>query len=82
MAQEFTNDHPEPRFVDSETALGGADAVEKTTYVVGKGTDPDATSPEGRPAEVGEPRMRPVLWAVAALFVLLVLVYVFGAIRR
>ena len=47
MARESTNDHPDPEFVDSETALGGADAVEKTTYVadvhgadVGEGEPP------------------------------------------
>lgn len=41
------------RHPDFESALGGADAVEKTTYVVGDGTSPNARAarpPAGRPA--------------------------------
>lgn len=34
------DDHP---FVDSETALGGADSVQKTTWGVGHGAEPDGT---------------------------------------
>lgn len=34
------DDHP---FVDSETALGGADSVQKTTWGVGHGTEPVGT---------------------------------------
>ena len=30
---------PQDRYENPEAALGGADAVEKTTYVTGKGTD-------------------------------------------
>ena len=33
---------PEDRYRNPETALGGADAVEKTTYVTGQGTEPEA----------------------------------------
>ncbi|MEO6865638.1 MAG: hypothetical protein ABI229_09300 [Gemmatimonadaceae bacterium] len=72
---ESTNDHPDPKFVDPETALGGADAVEKTTYVVGNGTDPNALSPIGRPAEVGKRRMSPITWGVIGLVLLIVVVY-------
>lgn len=79
---ESTNDHPEPKFVDSETALGGADAVEKTTYVVGDGTDPNATSPVGKPASVGKYGINPVVWGSVAVVVLLVVVYAFGVFRR
>mgnify|MGYP001603882163 CR=1 FL=1 len=71
---ESTNDHPDPRFVDPETALGGADAVEKTTYVVGKGTDPNALSPVGRPARVGRRSISPIVWGIVALMILAVIV--------
>ena len=71
---ESTNDHPGPKFVDPETALGGADAVEKTTYVVGKGTDPNAPSPVGRPASVGRRSISPIVWGIVALIILAVIV--------
>ncbi|HEY8312176.1 MAG TPA: hypothetical protein VIG47_16540 [Gemmatimonadaceae bacterium] len=79
---DSTNDHPEPKFSDPETALGGADAVEKTTYVVGQGTDPNALSPVGKPAPVGKNGINPVVWGVVALIVLIAVIYVFGAFRR
>ncbi len=75
---ESTNDHSGPKFADSETALGGADAVEKTTYVVGKGTDPNALSPVGRPAEVGRRGASPVVWTIIGLVVVLLVVYAFN----
>jgi hypothetical protein len=75
---ESTNDHDKADFAGSEEPLGGADAVEKTTYVVGKGTDPNALSPVGRPAKVGRRGMGMVVWVAAAVLVLLVVVYVFG----
>ena len=78
---ERTNDHSKPQFMDSETALGGADAVEKTSYVVGKGTDPEAMAPEGKPAAVGRQRVSPVVWGGALVVVLLLVVYAFGIFR-
>jgi hypothetical protein len=42
--QHRTERPPDDRpFVDSETALGGADAVQKTTWGVGHGTEPVGT---------------------------------------
>jgi hypothetical protein len=79
---EFTNDHPESKFVDSEAALGGADAVEKTTYVVGNGTDPNAVSPVGEPAEVGRRSVTPIVWAIVAVLAVVLVVYAFGVFRR
>ena len=79
---DSTNDHPDPKFVDPETALGGAAAVEKTTYVVGRGTDPNAVSPVGRPAEVGKRGMSPILWGIIGLLLLILVVYGFGIFRR
>ena len=80
--KESTNDHPDPKFVDPETALGGADAVEKTTYVVGEGTDPNALSPKGRPASVGSHRVSPILWVIVVVVLLIVVVYAVVAFRH
>jgi hypothetical protein len=82
VVAESTNDHPEPRFVDPETALGGADAVEKTTYVVGAGTDPNATSPKDRPASVGHSRTTPIAWVAIAVAVIIAIVYLVGFVGR
>jgi hypothetical protein len=78
MATGSTNDHPDPKFVDSETALGGADAVEKTTYVVGEGTDPNALSPSRHQDDVHKRLSSPAAWLIAGIIVLLVVVYALG----
>lgn len=78
---ESTNDHPDPKFVDPETALGRADAVEGTTYVVGKGTDPNALTPVGRPAKVGERGVGPIIWGVVGLVLLVAVIYASGIFR-
>jgi hypothetical protein len=63
-----------------DAALGGADAVEKTTYVTGSGTDPERRGPEGEPARKGNAGTGPsATWAIVVfLFVGAVLVYVLG----
>lgn len=81
---ESTNDHPDGEFVDKEAALGGADAVEGTTYVVGKGTDPNALSPDdsrrhATPASGGW-KMGRMLWWIVAVLVLICAVYVAGIV--
>ena len=81
MASESTNDHPEPDFVDSETALGGADAVEKTTYVVGDGTDPTALSPRHGPPSVGGSGLTLVGWIAIAIALLVGVAYSIGIVR-
>ena len=63
---------------DREAQLGGADAVEKTTYVVGKGTDPEARS-DGPSATVpsrGAPLI--VIAIVSVLVVLVAVAYLIG----
>jgi hypothetical protein len=74
---------PEDRYRNPETALGGADAVEKTTYVTGKGTDPSASQPPGSPAaRVGAGSGKGATWAIIAfLAVAAVLVYLLGFAR-
>ena len=71
---------PEDRYKNPETALGGADAVEKTTYVTGRGTEPEAMSPGDAPASRAPSRSGPnTTWIlIGALLVAAVLVYLFG----
>ena len=71
---------PKDRYVDAETALGGADAVEKTTYVTGSGTDPDARKgSEGPAARVSAGGGQGATWAIIIfLIVAAVLVYLLG----
>jgi hypothetical protein len=65
----------------SEVAFGGADAVEKTTYVVGEGTDPEArpTGPYVARDAAGTGSI--AIWIVAGLAALIALVYVIGIFR-
>ena len=45
---------PEDRYKNAETALGGADSVEKTTYVTGSGTTPEGKDPTPANRRKGE----------------------------
>ena len=71
---------PQDRYRNPETALGGADAVEKTTYVTGKGTEPEARKASDAPAaRVPAGSGQTATWAVLAfLFIGAVLVYLLG----
>jgi len=71
---------PQDRYKNPEAALGGADAVEKTTYVTGKGTDPSAQKPPGEPsARVKAGAGQGATWAIIAfLAIAAVLVYLLG----
>ena len=65
------------RFVNAEAAMGGADAVEKTTYVVGSGTEPEARNTGGASARArsgGGPNY--IAWGAAALALVTAMVYV------
>ena len=83
-------------FTDSETALGGADAVQKTTWGVGHGTEPIGTQ-EYAPVGVrkGEDDgggvvarvatgggLSPIAWGIGILAVIALLVYGFGVFQR
>ena len=72
------NQPPQRRHADLESALGGADAVEKTTYVVGDGTSPNARAPLDHPPAVGRTRGNPLLWVSVLIAALVALVYVLG----
>jgi len=71
---------PEDRYRNPEAALGGADAVEKTTYVTGRGTEPEARAPDDAPiARVPAGKGLNATWIVLAFFlVAAVLVYLLG----
>ena len=71
---------PEDRYKNPETALGGADAVEKTTYVTGRGTDPERRNPDEAPiARVRAGSGQGATWAIIAfLLIAAVLVYLLG----
>lgn len=71
---------PEDRYKNPETALGGADAVEKTTDVTGRGTEPEARAPKDGPtARVASGAGMSTAWIIIiALLVAAVLVYLLG----
>ena len=71
---------PEDRHKNPEAALGGADAVEKTTYVTGKGTEPEARRADDAPAaRVPAGSGQGATWAVLAFLAIgAVLVYLLG----
>ena len=68
-------------FDDPKTNLGDADAVQKTSYVVGEGTDPRATDPANVAAAVrpGGPGVGTILLGVLVL--LIALIYGIGFFR-
>ena len=69
-----------PEYVHPEAALGGADAVEKTSYVVGESAEPEGTNPPGGVvARVAPGRgVSPVALVVLALALLVALLYGMG----
>jgi hypothetical protein len=71
---------PEDRYRNPETALGGADAVEKTTYVTGQGTEPETRHQAGTPsARAPSGSGHGATWAIIGfLAVAAVLVYLLG----
>ena len=71
---------PEDRNTDAEAAYGGADSVEKTTYVTGSGTDPNARKgSDGPAAQVPAGGGQGATWAIIVfLVVAAVLVYLLG----
>ena len=79
--QPQENPFPRDRYRDAEAQLGGADAVEKTTYVVGEGTDPNARKGEGPSATVPSSAPRVVGVVVAVLVVLVAIAYLIGVFR-
>jgi len=71
---------PQDRYTNPETALGGADAVEKTTYVTGQGAEPEGRTADGAPtARVRAGGGQSTTWIlIAFLLIAAVLVYLLG----
>jgi hypothetical protein len=63
---------------DQIEPLGGADAVEKTTYVVGEGTDPSGRPKPGTVPPTGDGGTNPVVWLTIAIAVIVGLIYILG----
>lgn len=78
-----TPDDPSEKLRNPETALGGADNVEKTTYGAPSGTEPGGQQRKGEPtAQVGSGKGPNLLaWIVGAVVVLFALVYAAGLFR-
>jgi hypothetical protein len=72
---------PRAERLERPEALGGADAVEKTTYVVGEGTEPNRrpTGPYNARDARGSASLG--VWIVAGVAGLIGLVYVLGILR-
>jgi hypothetical protein len=64
-----------------EDALGGADAVEKTTYVTGEGTEPEAQPTGAYIARGTAGAGNAAVWIVGGIAALIALVYVIGIFR-
>jgi hypothetical protein len=76
------NPYDADAYRDPEAQLGGADNVEKTTYVKGEGTSPEARRPEAPIATVGSGGApRAITWVVVAIVVLVAVVYLLGVGR-
>jgi hypothetical protein len=73
---------PERPRADGEAQLGGADAVEKTTYVTGKGTSPEGRHPTGEPAaQVSARGHSPIVWVLIVFIILMAIAYGAGVWR-
>jgi hypothetical protein len=73
---------PQDLYRDAEAQLGGADAVEKTTYVEGRGTSPEARTPRGdATANVPSRGVSAVVWLIVIVVALLAVAYLGGMFR-
>ena len=74
-----TNPFRADKYRDPEAQLGGADSVEKTTYVVGEGTDPEREHDVHDPAaRVSSSVPGGLLALVVALVFLAMVAYLLG----
>ena len=83
---ESTRRGPSPdqgtgRYEHPEAQLGGADAVEKTTYVVGEGTEPGARPRGDYVARNASGGWNVGVWIVGGIAALIALVYAIGIFR-
>jgi hypothetical protein len=60
---------PEDRYAHPEAALGGADAVEKTSYVTGQGTEPEARAGDAPSARVPAGGGQRTTWLIIVVLI-------------
>ena len=73
---------PRRQSSDAEAQLGGADAVEKTTYVTGAGTSPEGRRPPGvAAAQVSARGHSPIVWVLLVFIILMAIGYGAGVFR-
>ncbi|HET7456548.1 MAG TPA: hypothetical protein VFJ74_02770 [Gemmatimonadaceae bacterium] len=76
-----SNVRPE-RFEYAETALGGADSVQKTSYVTGEGTEPEGAPRAGVVARTTSGGgINVAAWVIGLVAALIALIYAFGIFR-
>jgi len=69
-------------YTHPESALGGADSVQKTSYVTGEGTEPAGAPRAGVVARAGTGGgLNVTAWVVGFLALAIALVYAFGIFR-
>ena len=78
VRREASADESAGGYKSPEAALGGADAVEKTTYVVGEGTEPGARPHGGYVARGAAGGSNVIAWIVGGVAALIALVYAIG----
>jgi hypothetical protein len=76
-----TADQGADRYAHPEAQLGGADAVEKTTYVVGEGAEPDTRTRGDYIARGAAGGTNLAVWIIGGLAALIALVYAIGIFR-
>ncbi|HEV3485432.1 MAG TPA: hypothetical protein VG106_08495 [Vicinamibacterales bacterium] len=79
--RQASADQAAGRFEHPEAQLGGADAVEKTTYVVGEGTEPGARPRGDYVARDASGGSSLGVWIVGGIAALIALVYAIGIFR-
>ena len=73
---------PQDKYRDAEAQLGGADAVEKTTYVTGRGTSPEDRPAKGAPiARTPSQGLSLAVWIVIIVVAMLAVAYLGAAVR-
>jgi hypothetical protein len=71
---------PQDRYRDAEAQLGGADAIEKTTYVTGRGTNPEDMPAHGAPiARTPSRGLSLAIWIVVIVVAMFAVAYIGGA---
>ena len=78
MRETSKNQPADDRTSGGGDELGGADAVEKTTYVVGAGTDPRARRGDAPSAIVSSRAPAAIVGVIAVLVVLVIIAYFIG----